>query len=159
MESPCAMGLLTWPSDNTLKPNIAPKMPTHTTTAAVSEGMPADGLRHLHGDGGGYRLRRQRHDNLLRGTQQLGHQHHRDDAHEAAHQLGDDDGQELFLDGFELQVEGHAEGNDSGFEPKLDEVSALLIGVVTDAGEAQKDDEQGDGYQDGIEQDKSCFLL
>ena len=58
-----------------------------------------------------------------------------------------------------MQVEGHAEGHNSGFEPKLDEVSALLIGVVTDAGEAQKDDEQGDGYQDGIEQNQSRLLL
>ena len=122
-------------------------------------GYAADGLRHLHGDGGSHRLRRQRYDDLLGGAQQLGHQHHRDDAHEAARQFGDDDGQELFLDGFELQVEGHAERDDGGFEPELDEVSALFIGLVTDAGEAQKDDEQGDGYQDGIEQDQSRLLL
>ena len=40
MDSPLAMGLLTWPKAKALKPSMAPKMPVITTTAAVSEGMP-----------------------------------------------------------------------------------------------------------------------
>ena len=40
IDNPCAIGLFTCPIDNTLNPKIAPKIPTHTTTAAVSEGIP-----------------------------------------------------------------------------------------------------------------------
>lgn len=40
MDNPWAMGLCTWPTCNILKPSMAPNIPTTTTTAAVSEGMP-----------------------------------------------------------------------------------------------------------------------
>ena len=40
MDNPWAMGLSTCPQLRTLNPSTAPNRPTHTTTAAVSEGIP-----------------------------------------------------------------------------------------------------------------------
>ena len=40
IDKPCAMGLPTCPTCNTLNPQMAPNSPTTITTAAVNEGMP-----------------------------------------------------------------------------------------------------------------------
>ena len=108
--------------------------------------------RYFHGYGRGDGFGHERHHDGLRGTEELGHQYHGDDAGHAAGHLGDEQRQHLLADDAQLLVERDAEGHDGRLEPEVDVVAAGAVGGVVHIGEQQDADEQGYGDEDGIEQ-------
>jgi len=93
------------------------------------------------------------------GAQQLGHDHHRQNAGHTAHQLRYQDGEPLLFDHIQLQIEGHTQGHHRRLQPEVDVMSRLTIRVVTDARQFQEGNQNQYRDQDGIEQNPSRTLL
>lgn len=122
-------------------------------------GDAADGAGDFHGDGCGDGFGGEGEDDGAGGSEGAGDEYDGEYADDTSGELGEEDGEELAFDGFELEVEWYAERDDGGSEPEFDVLACLPVGVVVDAEGGEDEYEGGDGDEDGVEEEDAGAAL